>query len=307
MDGKVSTSTRVLGLLIELLGAERPRTKTQLRRLPGYVGLGDAAFESQFQRDKAALREAGVILEIVNTGAESYRVDPASFQSSQASLDATDVALIQLAVSAWQSAGQDLYTIGPKIAASSSAQAEDTPLLPLGLEGAETVARIVEAIEERRVIGFDYRSESGSFERAVEPWKLIIRGRALYLWGRDLDREDERVFRLSRFRSEVEFLGEAQDAAPMPKDLEDPFRQLMVSPVMALRSGGAQRVRAFLESVHEADEDGWERAIGEPGEKGEWISRILNEGEDIVLLEPEELREELYQRLVSAAQWGSHA
>ena len=59
--------------------------------------------------------------------------------------------------------------------------------------------------------------------------------------------------------------------------------------------------------MHEGDEDGWERAIGEPGEKGEWISRILNEGEDIVLLEPEELREELYQRLVSAAQWGSHA
>ena len=82
------------------------------------------------------------------------------------------------------------------------------------------------------MIGFDYRSESGSFERSVEPWKLIIKGRALYLWGRDLDREDERVFRLSRFRSEVEFLGEAHDAEAMPEGLEDPFSQLMVSPVI---------------------------------------------------------------------------
>lgn len=307
MDERVSTSARVLGLLIELLGAERPRTKSQLRRLPGYSGLGEAAFESQFQRDKAALREAGVDLRVTGAGEDSYRVDDSSFAAPIRPLDDAEVALIQLAVSAWRNGGAELPGLAPKIAASSSAVPGEVAPLSLGLEGAETVARIVEAIRERRILGFDYRSDSGSFERAVEPWRLILRGRALYLWGRDLDRDEERLFRLSRFSSEAEFLGGAGDAGPVPDDLPDPFEHLMVSPLLALRPGGAKGVRAFVEPLDASDGAGWETALGEAGERGEWISRILSEGEDVVVLEPDDFREDLRRRIAAAAQWGSRA
>lgn len=307
MEETVSTSTRVLGLLIELLGAERPRTKTRLRRLVGYAGLGEAAFESQFQRDKAALREAGVLIEVTGSPEDSYRVDPSSFAAPLTPLDDTELALIQLAVSAWRSAGSELPALPPKIAASSSAAPTGTAPLALGLEGAETVARIVEAIRERRILGFEYRSDSGAFERAVEPWRLILRGRALYLWGRDLDRDEERLFRLSRFASEVGFLGGPGDAGPVPEGLADPFDRLMVTPLLALRPGGARGVRAFVEPLEESDGAGWETALGEGAERGEWITRILSEAEDVVVLEPGDLRDELYRRITAAAEWGSRA
>lgn len=304
MDERVSTSTRVLGLLIELLGAERPRTKRSLRRLPGYAGLADAAFESQFQRDKTALREAGVVLDVVGGTDEAYRVPERSFAAAQVPLEDADVALIRLAVSAWQSAGFDALSIGPKIAASTDAETPSPTSLALGLEGAETVARIVEAIGDRRIVSFQYRSASGAFARAVEPWRLVVRGRALYLWGRDLDREDERLFRLSRFDSEVEFLGAPGDAGAAPAGLADPFDSLLVAPVLALRLGGAERIRAYVDSSEGPAAPGWERAIGEAGERGEWMTRILAEAEDAVVLEPEDLREAVLEKLRAAARWG---
>ncbi len=100
--------------------------------------------------------------------------------------------------------------------------------------------------------------------------ELIIRAEALYLWGRDLDREDERVFRCPTSRSEGRgFLGEAQ-GQPLAKDLEDPFSQLMVSPVLALRGGRSSAGQSLPQSVHEADEDGWERGRSESLAEGEW-------------------------------------
>ena len=57
MSTAVNANVRVLELFVELLGARPGRTKAQLRALPGYQGLADDAFETQFQRDKDALRE----------------------------------------------------------------------------------------------------------------------------------------------------------------------------------------------------------------------------------------------------------
>ncbi|MDY5600618.1 MAG: WYL domain-containing protein, partial [Schaalia hyovaginalis] len=48
----------------------------------------------------------------------------------------------------------------------------------------------------------------------------------------------------------------------------------------------------------------WREARGEPGERGEWVSRILSEVEDVVVLEPEDLREEILERLRVAESWG---
>lgn len=303
MEERVSTSTRVLGLLVELLGAERPRTKRVLRALPGYSDLSDVAFESQFQRDKAALREAGIVLETVPGAVEAYRVSADSFAAANVRLEDVDVALIRLAVGAWQS-GPDAAVIAPKIAASTDSEGAPAVPLALRLEGAETVARIACAIAERRVLSFVYRSASGAFARAVEPWRLVVRGRALYLWGRDLDREDERLFRVSRFESEVEFLGEPGDAAPMPAGLPDPFDALLVAPTLLLREGAAPAIRRFATDEDGAAPDGWTRARGETGERGEWISRVLAEGEDAIVLEPEDLREQILERIRIAAQWG---
>ena len=64
MSTAVNANVRVLELFVELLGARPGRTKAQLRALPGYQGLADDAFETQFQRDKDALRDAGAHMTI---------------------------------------------------------------------------------------------------------------------------------------------------------------------------------------------------------------------------------------------------
>lgn len=293
----------MLGLLTELLRAERPRTKQALRALPGYAGLSESAFESQFQRDKNALRDAGVVLEVVPGAIEAYRVSPDSFAHPSAPLEDLDLALIHLAVSAWQRADADPGAIGPKIAATTDAHAPELRLA-LGLEGADAVASIAEAIARRRIVSFRYPSAEGDFARAVEPWRLVVRGRALYLWGRDLDRECARLFRLSRFQSEVDYLGEDGDAEQEPEGAGDPFDALLLAPRLLLRKGGAERIRAHAVTTDGPAPSGWTEARGEPGEAGEWISRILAEAEDAIVRDPVELRDALLERLRAAASWG---
>ena len=73
MSTAPAANVRVLELFVELLGAQPGRTKAQLRALPGYRGLADDAFETQFQRDKDALRDAGVLLRIGR--GEHYSID----------------------------------------------------------------------------------------------------------------------------------------------------------------------------------------------------------------------------------------
>lgn len=77
MSTAPSANVRVLELFVELLGARPGRTKAQLRSLPGYRGLADEAFETQFQRDKDALRDAGVHLSVGRS--ERYAIDGDSF------------------------------------------------------------------------------------------------------------------------------------------------------------------------------------------------------------------------------------
>lgn len=294
----------MLDLLVELVNAERPKTKEELRVLPGYAELDDAAFESQFQRDKTTLRQVGILLDIHKGPVESYSVAADSFARSTPRLDDVDRGLIQLAVSAWQPHEADLGLIDPKIAAGTDAHAPAMKL-SLGLEGAQSVALIARALSERRIVSFVYPSREGSFARAVEPWRLVIRGRALYLWGRDLDRQAERLFRLSRFESEVEFLGEPGDAGAAPRATADPFDAFLVSPRLLLRQSGARRIRSFVQETDAPSRSGWCVALGEPAEIGEWIMRILYEAEDVVVLGPEHVRAAILERVQAGALWGS--
>ena len=78
MSTAPTANVRVLELFVELLGARPGRTKAQLRSLPGYRGLADDAFETQFQRDKDALREAGAHLSIGR--GERYSIARDSFR-----------------------------------------------------------------------------------------------------------------------------------------------------------------------------------------------------------------------------------
>ncbi len=314
MSSRVPTNVRVLNLFFDVLSSERGRTRSQLRTLPGYAELSEATFDVQFQRDKDALRETGVVLDVTSTTrGEVYTVADESFATSLERLEEIDISLIHMAVGVWR--GADARTLGPKLAAASTASVHPSSApVALDLEGADLVADLAEAISARRLVAFTYAALADTAERAVEPWRLVLRGRGLYLWGRDLDREGERLYRLSRIRSAVEFLGEPGDAGPVPDRLHDPFEDLMVAPELLIRAGRASRLRAHAEVVEEEGRqpqgrvdtvnlDGWERARGEEAELGEWLSLILTDMEDVVVVAPPSLRYEVLKRLRLAASW----
>ena len=191
MSTAPSANVRVLELFVELLGARPGRTKAQLRSLPGYRALADDAFETQFQRDKDALREAGVHLRIGR--GERYCIDRDSF-APDIEVTSTDRLLLSLAARAWDREDVLADSIDAKAAAASD---DDVcaPVIRLGLTGLEAATSLSRAIRERRVVSFEYPGSGGLTLRAVEPWALSVQGRALYLWGWDLDRGAERTFR----------------------------------------------------------------------------------------------------------------
>lgn len=308
MSAEVPTNLRVLNLFFDLLTAPRGRTKDQVRASAGYSTMSPSAFESAFQRDKDALREAGVVLEIdAGVDGERYRVGAGSFPRAEEELDATDLALIDLAVSAWSSVPPARTQMLRSKLAARSGDAPGAPLMPvaLGLDGSQRVVDVLDAIRERRTVSFTYAAGSGTRERAVEPWRLVLRGSGLYLHGWDLDREAPRMYRLSRIRGDIETLGEPGDARAPVGDPGDPFDTLVVAPVLWARVGAAPHVRLHADAG--ADEGappaGWEVLRGQPDDTGEWISRVLADAQDAIVREPADLRRAVLARLAAAAAW----
>ena len=305
MSTAPSANVRVLELFVELLGARPGRTKAQLRALPGYRGLADDAFETQFQRDKDALRDAGVLLRIGR--GEHYSIDRDSF-APDIEVGATDRALLSLAAHAWDRGDVLADSVDAKAAASSEEEVS-APVIRLGLTGLEAATAFARGIRERRVVSFEYPGSGDLTQRAVEPWALTVQGRALYLWGWDLDRCAQRTFRVSRVRSGVEFLGESGDASVAPSG-SAPRVSSLVSPLVWVRSGSAARslllgYEAVAEAVDECSPwEDWESMALEDGELGTWIARLLPVAADVVVVGPEMLREAMLERLRAAAAWG---
>ena len=199
MSTAPTANVRVLELFVELLGARPGRTKAQLRSLPGYRGLADDAFETQFQRDKDALRDAGAHLSIGR--GERYSIARDSF-APDIEVTSVDRVLLSLAARAWDREDIVADSIDAKAAAASDEDIS-APAIRLGLRGLEAATSFARAIRERRVVTFEYPGSGDLTERAVEPWALSVQGRALYLWGWDLDRDAERTFRPARLLAGV--------------------------------------------------------------------------------------------------------
>ena len=223
-------------------------------------------------------------------------------------MGATDRALLSLAARAWDRGDVLAASIDAKAAASSEEEVS-APVIRLGLTGLEAATAFARGIRERRVVSFEYPGSGGLTQRAVEPWALTVQGRALYLWGWDLDRCAQRTFRVSRVRSGVEFLGESGDASVAPPG-SAPRVSSLVSPLVWVRSGSAARslllgYEAVAKTVDErSPREGWESMALEDGELGTWIARLLPVAADVVVVGPEVLREAMLERLRAAAAWG---
>ena len=162
------------------------------------------------------------------------------------------------------------------------------------------------------MVCFEYPGSRELTERSVEPWALSVQGRALYLWGWDLDRGDERTFRVSRIRSQISFIGEPGDASLPPEGAAFPRVSSFVSPVVHVRTDSTARTllhgyeAGASSEEHGSPRHGWERIALEGAEMGTWIGRLLPLADDVIVVAPELLRDAMVTRLRIAATWGEH-
>ena len=291
------TSVRILDLLFELTYAERGRSRSQIRRLTHYRKLSDSAFDSAFTRDKETLRKIGVDIEVKPRGDDLvYRLCPSNAELLK--LSPEEVSLLDLASTAWNDPSTTELA-STKLRATSVENRKSS--IDFHLSGAEHILPLFQAITSASVVSFAYRSLRGTDNRAVEPWNLLISGSAIYLQGFDLDRGDERSFRLSRILPPIEVLGEPGDAYPRPSDRPMIGISRPLEPSFLARVGSEAWKSALRDdrAMGESTEQ-WQRFHGHVAPYSFWTHFILSHAHDVVPIEPDGFASEVQKKLQSA-------
>ena len=63
---------------------------------------------------------------------------------------------------------------------------------------APKIELIQDAIEERKLLSFDYYAPKGESKRNIEPYYLVFKWSSWYVWGWCTEKKDFRMFKLNR-------------------------------------------------------------------------------------------------------------
>ncbi|MEZ5322688.1 MAG: WYL domain-containing protein [Microthrixaceae bacterium] len=208
---------RLLNLTALLLDTPRPLRVDQIHeRMEGYPP-DPASFRRQFERDKDALREIGIPLEIVPLDLHDqtivgYHIPPERYYLPDPDLAPDELAALRLAMATVRLTGVDTADpllklgSGPRTSGEATRRPED-PLAEI--PNPAPVAPLLDAIRDRRSARFTYRGE----RRETEPLRLDFQGGHWYVTAFDLNRQDRRSFRLDRIEGAVE-MGAPTSATP---------------------------------------------------------------------------------------------
>lgn len=293
---------RLINLTMALLGAKRYMTKSEIfRKVAGYSGSPET-MERMFERDKDELRALGIEIDLVNNDPlfedeVGYRISPDRF-SLKPIFSPEELGILATALNLLgnSSFANEVTRLNLKIDPLMAAQKNDPEIkIENSLLMESAIKEISEAISSRTEISFDYKkgSDIKHEKRSVRPMGLSAWRGDWYLVGFDKDRADVRVFKLSRILSEINLVGKkgsyeidpdfnVRDHVIMYTTSQYPVTlQVRKFTGYALRER-AQRVEPYsddfdLITVYFVDEN-------------EALHSILWFGDNIVVLEPEELK-----------------
>lgn len=318
---------RLVNLVIALLSTRSYITAEKIRSsVAGYSDSPSAeAFSRMFERDKNELRDLGIPLEVgrvsVLDAGEGYRINRDAYALPPVELTPDEAAAVALATQLWESPELITATQGAllKLRAAGVDVDPDAPVaiaspagVP-GLRGSEEVLGILlSAIDSRQAVQFPHRPSRAEpyTTRTVEPWGVVTEKGRWYLVGHDRDRDDTRVFRLSRIGAEVTPIGPA-GAVTVPDDVD--LRKIVAQTVAETPTGGQARVWVAdgrATALRRAGRATGARQLG--GRDGEVIELdigstdqlardIAGYGADAVVLDPQSLREDVLARLRAQA------
>jgi proteasome accessory factor B len=321
----VRKSERLLNLLIMLLVQRHYVAKDRIRTIL-YPDSSTEGFEKMFERDKEELRSLGVPIEVGNMDAyfddePGYRIRPDEFGLPDITLEADEAAVIGLATRVWEHARlaeatteavRKLTALGVQLDVSALDIAEarltaDEPSFDV----------FWEATQERTPVEFEYR-RSGQTQvvtRHLQPWGVVRYSGRWYAVGLDTDRNEERVFRLSRVQGEARRAGRPGSYdVPPGTDVRATAKRLAPAPtteraVVLVRTGAGLALRRDAETIEAGvagpdDRTGWDRLVVSRSGLG-LVDDLLGYGDDLYVEEPADLRETVIARLRAVLDGGA--
>ncbi|WP_107706061.1 helix-turn-helix transcriptional regulator [Nocardioides allogilvus] len=318
-------SERLLNLYIMLLAQTRFVSKQDIRR--AHYGeyadnpRGHEAFEKAFERDKDDLRELGVVIEVGSLDNYfddelGYRISPDTSSLPEIRFGADEAAVLGIAARAWEQATLARATTEAMRKLAAQGVEIDTSrldLVPPSLRAEEPAFDACwEATQKRRVITFDYRrpgEEAAS--RRLQPWGVVRSSGRWYVVGFDLDRQAERVFRLSRVQGKVTLTGKsAAYDVPAGTDVQAVAHNLVhrtpdIEATVLVRQRTGVALRRQSSSIEEDvagpdDASGWDR-VTVSGQARDLVGSVLALGPNAVLETPADLRSDVVSRLRGVA------
>ena len=305
---------RLLNLVIALLYTRQPLTKEAIRDAVPQYGAASTqdAFDRMFERDKDELRDLGIPLrsEHIDTFFEDetgYRIDRREYALPDVQFDADELAVLGLAAQVWQQAS----LAGPAATALRKLEAAGLEADNASLVGIEPRVRTVEpafepvknAVMNRQVITFDYtKADGSSSRRTLQPWAVANRKGRWYVTGLDVDRDEPRVFRLSRMSGKVRPKGKV-NAFEVPKDHGSDVMIERSEPVpdwapaiLRVRTGRGNTLVRRARTVGVVDDD-WQLIDIEYDDIAVLADEVVSFGPDVIVEQPAELRDAVISRL----------
>jgi predicted DNA-binding transcriptional regulator YafY len=325
---------RQLSLISFLMAERRPITALEIKQeVEGYSGMNDDAFARRFYADRAELESLGIELKVDKPAegyyeAENYSLPPENFYLPAIQFADEELGALRMALTLLD--GQFAYAEPLRLALQQLSWGRPSPLnapeertvalavtaAAGGRELSQRLSKIETAIFRRKTIVFDYYTigRDAQESRRVDPYHLLFRGGQFYLVGYSHEREDVRVFRLSRIRGKVGYASKAEHDFPPPEDFDPRVYATRTDwqlgdPIGRARIWLSQQIdwlvlRHFPDAgtmtqaaeVDDAPDDG---VVFETdyADMRQMVSWVLGLGERARVLGPEELVEETNERI----------
>jgi proteasome accessory factor C len=231
---------RQLSLISFLMANRRPVSALEIKReVEGYSSMNEDAFARRFYADRAELESLGISLQVEKPAegffeAELYALPPENYYLPAIEFSDPELAALRTALGLLD--GEFAYAEPLRLALQQVSWGRPSPLTeedeaPIdvklstagsGRELSQRLAKIETAISRRKTIEFSYYSlqRDDVSDRKVNPYHLVFREGQFYLIGYSHERDEVRVFRLSRIRGKVSYATKAEHDFPAPEDFD---------------------------------------------------------------------------------------
>ena len=312
---------RQLSLVAFLMSQHRPVTADEIHEnVEGYGGMSEQAFLRRFYSDRSELEAMGFSLTVDRPGDDPFQGDlyalpPESYYLPPIDFDEGELSALQTCLYLLE--GQFAYAEPLRLALQHLTLGRPSPLddhaartVAVNLLGpgystdvATYLTKIESAIGRRKTIRFSYYSigRDERSQREVDPYSLLYAAGNWYMVGHSHERQDTRIFRLSRIEGRITFKSRAEHDFPPPRDFDlSPYRDRaawqLAEPTETATIALTSTIAWWVEQMFgqygtfEAQADGTGVFTTPYGSKRELLTWILGLGVDAEVVGPPELR-----------------